>query len=107
MDSVRNNIERPFVAIILKQAGIALVMALIFLTLGCSKDEKTYNRDETIPENVSWDINTVLDTPSFNRLISFFSGCLAAIKTEHPETGIINTAANTAESRKFLKLIIS
>lgn len=61
MDSVRNNIERPSIAFILKQAGIALVMALIFLTIGCSKDEKTYNRDDTIPENESWDINTVLD----------------------------------------------
>ncbi|MFA6010515.1 MAG: hypothetical protein WC799_11080 [Desulfobacteraceae bacterium] len=61
MDSVRNNIERPSIAFILKQAGIALVMALIFLTVGCSKDEKTYTRDDTIPENESWDINTVLD----------------------------------------------
>lgn len=44
------------------KACFAMVLAVMIITLGCSKDDgRNYNRDNTIPENESWDINTVLD----------------------------------------------
>lgn len=54
----------------LKKASMALALVLLIASAGCSKDGgDAYSRDTTIPENRSWDINTVLNLKGGARYI--------------------------------------
>jgi hypothetical protein len=60
MESARNNNKRIF--IYQAKRALYIMLALAIMISGCTKDDgKAFNRDNTIPDNPSWDINTVLD----------------------------------------------
>ncbi len=70
------NKNRRF-AVSVKRTGFVLLAAVMFLVSGCSDDNgKTFSRDTTIPDSVSWDINSVLD--------------LATVETEEGEDPYID-----------------